>query len=76
MAFLRSLYETMLVFVLFMGCTLVFYYGIMWVSDEYDRYHRYDEPSGRAVKVIGQVQEESVYQEALERLRLFYLNGE
>lgn len=59
-----------------MGCTLVFYYGIMWVSDEYDRYHRYDEPSGRAVKVIGQVQEESVYQEALERLRLFYLNGE
>ncbi|MBM7094749.1 MULTISPECIES: YqzK family protein [Alteribacter] len=76
MSFIRSLWETLCVFVLFMGCTLIFYYGIIWVSDEYERYHRFDEPKGRAVKVIGQVQEDSIYKEALDRLRIFYLHGE
>lgn len=47
-----TLFEAIWVFFLFVGCTLVFYYGILWVSEEYNNYHRYDEPKGRAVKVV------------------------
>ncbi|WP_233254200.1 YqzK family protein [Salipaludibacillus keqinensis] len=64
-------------FFLFMGCTLVFYYGILWVSDEYKEYHRYDEPHGRSMKVISPSNvEEPKEMEAFERLRLFFVEGE
>nr|WP_280951814.1 YqzK family protein [Alteribacter populi] len=76
MKYVRSLCETVCVFVLFMGCTLLFYYGILWVSDEYERYHRYDEPQGKAVKVIQPIHEERAVTTIVERLRHFYLHGE
>ncbi|WP_270180579.1 YqzK family protein [Alkalihalobacillus sp. CinArs1] len=66
--------DTMKVFLLFTGCTLLFYFGILWVNQEYQNYHRYDEPEGKAVKVV---QMESVPQQIfLERLGLFFQTGE
>ncbi|WP_280768311.1 YqzK family protein [Salipaludibacillus daqingensis] len=70
-------FQMIWLFLLFMGCTLLFYYGILWVSDEYKEYHRYDEPQGRSMKVVSpsslDVQEEWL---PIERLRLFLVDGE
>jgi len=73
-SFIKVALQTVKVFVLFTGCTILFYYGIMWVSEEYQNYHRYDEPEGAALKVSNAVNEES--SSWLDRLMLFYLNGE
>ncbi|KYC95186.1 YqzK family protein [Heyndrickxia sporothermodurans] len=73
MSWIKVIVRTLKVFILFTGCTLLFYYGIMWVNQEYEDYHRYDEPKGTAVKV------NSVNQEGpnwFNRLLLFYLDGE
>jgi hypothetical protein len=61
------------VFILFTGCTLLFYYGIMWVNQEYEGYHRYDKPSGGAVKVSAEPQSN---QNWFNRLLLYYSDGE
>lgn len=57
-----------------MGCTLLFYYGILWVSQEYESYHRYDEPEGKAVKVFQMEENKDI--SFMERLRFFYQEGE
>ena len=59
---------------LFTGCTVLFYYGIMWVNEEYQNYHRYDEPEGAALRFRMQIMKRSTAW--LDRLILFYLNGE
>jgi hypothetical protein len=73
-SFLKLAWGTVKVFVLFTGSTLLFYYGIVWINEEYENYHRYDEPQGGAVKVA------SLYDEkepnVLERLLFFYQYGE
>jgi len=74
MSFIKVVLQTIKVFILFTGCTILFYYGIMWVSEEYQNYHRFDEPEGSALKVSNAVEEES--SSLLDRLMLFYLNGE
>jgi hypothetical protein len=66
--------HTLKVFLLFTGCTILFYYGIMWINEEYESYHRYDAPEGAAIKVSGATVQEDT--SMLERLLLFYLNGE
>ncbi|UCZ54690.1 YqzK family protein [Bacillus shivajii] len=72
---LRSIFQALWVFFMFIGCTVVFYYGILWVSEEYKNYHRYDEPKGRAVKVHHQqMDEDSLH--SWERLRIFLNHGE
>ena len=48
---LKVMFNTLKVFVLFTGCTILFYYGIMWLNEEYIESHRYDEPEGSAIKV-------------------------
>ena len=73
-SFIKIALQTVKVFILFTGCTILFYYGIMWVSEEYQNYHRYDEPEGAALKVSNAVNETS--SSLLDRLMLFYLNGE
>jgi hypothetical protein len=71
---LKAVLNTMKVFVLFTGCTILFYYGIMWLNEEYTEYHRYDQPKGSAVKVTASNdQHQSNW---FDRLILFYLNGE
>ncbi|MDZ5471128.1 YqzK family protein (plasmid) [Bacillus sp. 31A1R] len=70
----KLVFQTLKVFILFTGCTILFYYGIMWVNEEYQDYHRYDEPRGSAVKVSASgTSEESGW---FDRLILFYKNGE
>lgn len=74
-SWLKAVGQTIKVFLLFTGCTLFFYYGILWVSKEYESYHRYDEPEGKAIKVFGE--EEVISSPAwVERLLLFYREGE
>lgn len=72
--YLKVVFHTIKVFILFTGCTILFYYGIMWVNEEYQNYHRYDEPKGAALKVSKTVQDEN--SSLIDRLILFYLNGE
>lgn len=74
MKFLSMILHAFKVFILFTGCTILFYYGIMWVNEEYQNYHRYDEPEGAAIKVSAQSSEDEP--SMLDRLILFYLNGE
>jgi hypothetical protein len=73
MSGIRLILRTMKVFILFIGCTLLFYYGIMWVNQEYEGYHRYDEPKGTAIKVNSTNKKDSNW---VDRLLLFYLDGE
>lgn len=72
---LRLVWNTFKVFLLFTGCTILFYYGMMWINEEYQNYHRYDEPDGAAIKVSGNGIEEEA-PTWFDRLILFYLNGE
>lgn len=74
MKIMALILHTFKVFILFTGCTVLFYYGIMWVNEEYQNYHRYDEPQGAAIKVSGGSSAEE--QGMLDRLILFYMNGE
>ncbi|WP_318508509.1 YqzK family protein [Bacillus sp. T3] len=73
-AWFKLVFRSIKVFILFVGCTILFYYGMMWVNEEYQNYHRYDEPQGTALKVSAPVEGQSM--PWLDRLILFYLNGE
>ncbi|MEK4126382.1 MULTISPECIES: YqzK family protein [Anoxybacillus] len=70
---MRTIVDVLKVFLLFTGCTILFYYSIVWMSEEYNYYRRYDEPMGSAVKVSTMEQQETHW---LDRLLLFYQNGE
>ncbi|MDF9760691.1 MULTISPECIES: YqzK family protein [Peribacillus] len=66
--------HTAKVMILFVSFTVLFYIGMVWLNQEYQSYHRYDEPKGMAVKVSKAV--DTGDDAWLERLMLFYLNGE
>ncbi|WP_186328570.1 YqzK family protein [Bacillus sp. X1(2014)] len=72
--FIKAALKTLKVFIIFTGCTILFYYGIMLVNEEYQNYHRYDEPEGSSLKVSNAVNEDN--SSLFDRLMLFYLNGE
>ncbi|MDQ1001646.1 hypothetical protein QFZ28_002046 [Neobacillus niacini] len=74
LSFIKVVLQTLKVFIIFTGCTILFYYGIMWVNEEYQNYHRYDSPEGSALKVSTLNKDENPVW--LDRLILFYLNGE
>ncbi|KGX92236.1 membrane protein [Pontibacillus halophilus JSM 076056 = DSM 19796] len=63
--------DTLKVFILFITCTVVFYYGLQLMHDEYEQFHRYDEPTGKAVKVSSWEEPSLV-----ERLTIFLRLGE
>ncbi|MBU8907863.1 YqzK family protein [Desertibacillus haloalkaliphilus] len=75
-SFVTVILSAIKVFILFMGCTLLFYYGILWVSKEYESYHRYDEPQGRAVKVVQMEGTDPNTHWFMDRLLFFYHYGE
>jgi hypothetical protein len=70
---MKTIWQMIKVFLLFTGCTILFYYSLIWFNREYDNYHRYDEPKGSAVKVSTV---ESSTLEWMDRLLFFYRNGE
>lgn len=72
--FLVQIIQTAKVFVIFIGFTILFYVGMVWLNQEYEDYNRYDEPQGTAVKVSNSDEVENVIW--FERLKLFYWNGE
>ena len=74
-SWLKLVFQTIKVFILFTGCTILFYYGIMWLNEEYQDYQHNDEPKGAAVKVFASGDDDSSFG-WLERIILFYLNGE
>ena len=51
--------HTCKVLVLFVSFTVLFYIGMVWLNQEYQSYHRYDEPQGAAIKVTKAVESES-----------------
>ncbi|MBE3568640.1 MAG: YqzK family protein [Bacillales bacterium] len=70
----QTIWQTIKVFLLFTGCTIFFYYGIIWISQEYENNHRYEKPKGSAVKVFQSVEANQVHWQ--DRLLLFYHDGE
>jgi hypothetical protein len=72
---LKLVGNTFKVFLAFTCCTVLFYYGLIWINQEYEDYHRYDEPEGKAVKVFQPFEEEN-QRKWFERLELFYDIGE
>ncbi|WP_085523477.1 YqzK family protein [Tuberibacillus sp. Marseille-P3662] len=51
---MKTIFDTMKVFLLFVSCTVLFYFGLKWLDQNYDSFHKYDEPDGKAVKVFSQ----------------------
>ncbi|MGG3891811.1 YqzK family protein [Metabacillus fastidiosus] len=74
MIFIKTIANTLKVFMLFTGFTILFYYAIMWVNLEYQEMRRYDEPEGAALKVTNMVSAER--ENWMNRLFFFYVNGE
>lgn len=72
----KAVFQTFKVFLLFTACTILFYYAIVWFNQEYQQMHRYDKPSGAAVKVNGNTDDEAENFSWRDRIFLFYLNGE
>ncbi|WLR49654.1 YqzK family protein [Bacillus tianshenii] len=70
---MKMFFHALKVFIIFTGCTILFYIGMMWVNEEYQNYHRYDEPQGNAVKVSSNF--DDAYP-VIERLLFFYEHGE
>ncbi|RDW21990.1 YqzK family protein [Oceanobacillus chungangensis] len=66
----RLLWDTIKVFIIFIACTCLFYFGLRMLSTEYDNYHRYDPPEGPSVKVF------NTEQTLIDRLDLFFRLGE
>lgn len=71
---MKTIWQMIKAFLLFTGCTLLFYYSLVWFHREYENYHRYDEPQGSAVKVS--TVEKPSAEDWLPRLILFYRDGE
>jgi hypothetical protein len=73
-SFFKMIFQALKVFIIFTGCTILFYYGIIWVNQEYQDYNRYDEPEGAAIKASTVDSHDDLT--SIDRLILFYLNGE
>ena len=56
--------------ILFIACTILFYYAIQWIHSEYEDMHRYDRPKGSMLKV------DVKNNGTLAQLVRFYQNGE
>ncbi|WP_376844891.1 DUF4227 family protein [Camelliibacillus cellulosilyticus] len=51
---LKIIFDTMKVFVLFVICTVLFYFGLEWLDHNYESYHKFDKPNDGAIKVFGE----------------------
>jgi len=71
---IQTFWEMLKVFVLFTGFTILFYYAIILINQEYEEYHKYDQPKGAALKVTKMLEEKE--ENFLNRLIFFYLHGE
>ena len=67
----RMIRDTIKVFVIFIACTFLFYFGLRIMHAEYKEYHQYDPPEGPAVKVF-----EMEEIDFMGRFNLFFQLGE
>lgn len=72
---LKVFFDVLKVFILFIGCTVLFYYGMIWINQEYQSYNRYTPPEEGAVKASANLYQPE-NQTWWDRAVLFYLNGE
>lgn len=63
---LSVIWKTCKISIVFIGCTCLFYFGLRAMHQEYEQFHRYDQPEGPAVKVF---QEEDRW---MDRLQYFF----
>ncbi len=73
-SFLKNILHTVKVFVVFVGFTILFYAGMIWLNEEYEDYNRYEQPEGAALKVSSSETDGDAGW--MNRLKLFYWNGE
>ncbi|WP_039237709.1 DUF4227 family protein [Bacillus thermotolerans] len=71
---LGTVWQAVKIFLFFTCCTLLFYIAMLWVQSKYVEQHRYEKPAGEAIKVA--YLSEGTREVWLERLLLFYLDGE
>lgn len=71
----KLFWQTGKVFIMFVGFTVLFYFAIVWFNEEYENYHRYDEPKGASTKVFQSFDKRDEIGWK-DRLFLFYLDGE
>ncbi|WP_325034802.1 YqzK family protein [Lentibacillus sp. Marseille-P4043] len=63
-------WDTLKIFVIFVACTCLFYFGLRIMHTEYEQIHRYDSPEGPSVKVFNQEPD------FIDRLNIFFQLGE
>ncbi|MBB6448967.1 hypothetical protein HNR44_000916 [Geomicrobium halophilum] len=68
-AALSACWNGLKIFLVFACCTGLFYYGILFIIDEYQGDERFEEPEGNAIKVFDQESDS----EFSFRDRLWYL---
>lgn len=72
----RNLMDICKLLLIFVTLTFIFYGVIVWINDKIEPQHRYEEPRGRAVKVVQMEEESTLLYDFKERLLLFYQIGE
>ncbi|KOS25983.1 membrane protein [Bacillus anthracis] len=72
---LKLTFDGIKVFLLFTSCTILFYFAILWINEEYETNKRYEKPKEETVeKVSGN--EEPAKDAFVNRMMFFYENGE
>ncbi|WP_160141532.1 DUF4227 family protein [Salicibibacter halophilus] len=71
---IRAIWNGFKILIIFAGCTAMFYYGILFVIDEYQGDERFEEPEGNAIKVFDQDSGDDF--SFRERLLHLWLHGE
>lgn len=61
------------VFLLFTSCTLLFYFAMLWINEEYQNYHRFEKPKGESVEEVSKLDGSVAW---MNRLFFFFENGE
>ncbi|WKB37088.1 DUF4227 family protein [Terrilactibacillus sp. S3-3] len=79
-AFIKGCLEALKVLAIFLMFTILFYLGLKWLDQNYESYHKYDEPNGRAIKVFQSINmnrnDDGNMQGVRQRLVDFFRNGE
>lgn len=63
--------QTIKIFIIFTICMSLFYFGLLWINEEYENYNRYNQPEGNAIKVSSTTEFEEPSQSIIERFILF-----
>jgi len=72
MNIIRFFLQAIKMLVIFIVCTLSFYFAFIWIHKEYENYNRYDQPEGNAIKVNSYEETKNDFaSDIIDRLKLF-----